>query len=91
MREYLAEYSNCIIWAHLLWLRRYRKRKRVYITWRVSDSGPFPHALVLYQKPLGGLGLVSYKPKHPRKRLVPPPLFKGKVVWGDYMRQRTKL
>jgi hypothetical protein len=27
--------------------------------------------------------VVSYKPITPRKRRIPPPLFAGKVKWGD--------
>lgn len=55
---------------------------------RKSDWGNFSHHLVGIGRP-GRNGqddrvrVVSYKPVSPRKRLVPPPLFEGRVKWGD--------
>lgn len=79
--------SNCLFVLILLWWRgrkrRARRRKkgfreRAYGTWRLSDAGPFPHFLWHEKK-----HYISYKPLHPTKRLIPPPLFKGRIVWGD--------
>jgi hypothetical protein len=82
------ELSNCIIWAFLLRRRLSRKGHRIYKMKRKSDWGSFSHHLVGIGRP-GRNGqeervrVVSYKPISPRKRLVPPPLFAGKAVWGD--------
>lgn len=75
--------SNCLIFAVRLLLRLRGKGYRLYFTLRWSDHGPFPHVLVGRLRADGRAQLVSYKPKHPIKRRCPPPLFEGKVVWGD--------
>jgi hypothetical protein len=80
--------SNCIIWAFLLIRRLQRKGYRVYRMKRKSDWGNFQHHLVGIGRPGrngqdGRVRVVSYKPTNPKKRLVPPPLFPGKVRWGD--------
>jgi hypothetical protein len=74
--------SNCFIFAVLLWLRRARKGKRAYVTGRLSDMGRFPH--FLYEElRRGERRIVSYKPIAPKRRILPPLLFKGRVAWGD--------
>jgi hypothetical protein len=87
--------SNCIFFAFALSWRRRRKlrrdrkrnpdlkRPRGYVMWRLSDWGPFPHALYGRYSACGMVRVVSYKPRSPKKRLVPPPMFEGKVTWGD--------
>ena len=81
--------SNCIIWAFLLIRRLQRKGYRVYRMKRKSDWGNFSHHLVGIHRVYdpaeirGRVRVVSYKPTNPKKRLVPPPLFPGKVRWGD--------
>jgi hypothetical protein len=80
--------SNCIIWAFLLRRRLARKGHRIYKMKRKSDWGNFSHHLVGILRP-GRNGepdwvrVVSYKPIAPRKRWLPPPLFVGRVKWGD--------
>lgn len=70
--------TNCILWAY----GAKRKRGSGDVYWRVSRWGWFPHCL--YGDTFNGrLRLVSYKPDNPRKRLLPPLLFKGRVRWGD--------
>ena len=72
--------SNCLLWAlSMYWRRRGRKR---YVVLRRSLWGPFPHVLYAEARP-GGLRLIGYIPKQPVKRLIPPPLFAGRVHWGD--------
>lgn len=74
--------SNCVIFAALLWLRRWRLAERPSISFRLSDSGPFLH--FLYQETRRGrVRQISYKPVAPVRRLLPPPLFRGMVRWGD--------
>lgn len=67
--------SNCLFFALRLWLRR----KRVgSITIRGSYYGRFPH--FLYQE---HRHVIHYVPLDPRHKTCPPPLFKGRVKWGD--------
>ena len=88
--------SNCILFAILLMFRRRateeRRRKNGtpamrrngdYMVMRWSDWGKFPHILHGRMGNDGKIRVVSYKPVSPRKRALPPPLFAGKVVWGD--------
>jgi hypothetical protein len=80
--------SNCIVFAFLLRRRLARKGYRVYHMKRKSDWGNFQHHLVGIGRPGrdgqdGRVRVVSYKPANPRKRLVPPPMFEGRVRWGD--------
>lgn len=92
----LRALSNCIIFAIVLLFRRRasddRRRKRgvpsmrrngEYLVMRKSDWGPFPHVMHGRMGNDGKIRVVSYKPVSPRKRALPPPLFAGKVVWGD--------
>lgn len=74
--------SNCIIFGVRLYIRLVLKGHRVYLSWRISDHGPFPHCLVSIKR-RGRNRMVSYKPRDPVKRRLPPPLFFGKVCWGD--------
>lgn len=74
--------SNCVIWAYAMWLRRRANGFKGRVYWRRSDWGWFPHCL--YGETINGkLRMVSYKPMSPTMRLLPPPLFRGRVCWGD--------
>lgn len=66
--------SNCLIWSFRLWWRR---GMRGGVTFLKSDWGNFPHAVYMERH-----HVVHYVPIHPKKRLIPPPLFLGKVKWG---------
>lgn len=92
----LRTLSNCIIFAIVLLSRRRatgdRRRTKgrpsmresgEYLVMRWSDWGKFPHVLHGRMGNDGKIRVVSYKPVSPRKRALPPPLFAGKVVWGD--------
>lgn len=72
--------TNCLFWALALYLRRGR---RGYLVVRQSRWGPFPHFLYGERRADGRLRLVSYIPKSPSPRKVPPPCFRGKHRWGD--------
>lgn len=71
--------SNCLLFAVLLYLRRARKGDAGYLVMRRSRHGAFPHFLYLHR----GRRLISYCPRNPRHKLLPPPLFSGFVKWGD--------
>jgi hypothetical protein len=74
--------SNCLIFAWSLYWRR-RKRGAVgYVALRRSRYGPFPHALYVEHRPYGWR-VVSYVPRDPRHKTLPPPVFDGKSKWGD--------
>ena len=73
-------WSNCIIFACLLWLRRRRKGDAGHVAFRESHFGPFPHAVYIHRK----RRWIAYVPTAPRKRLIPPPIFRGSVRWGDH-------
>ena len=75
-------WSNCLIFAIRLWWRRQMKGRRVYISLRKSHWGRFPHFVVFERRPYGWK-LVSYVPLDPRRKVSPPPLFRGRVKWGD--------
>lgn len=72
--------SNCLLVACALWWRRGLSKGRP--TWRRSHYGWFPHFLYR-QKRMSGFRLVSYVPIDPRHKILPPPLFKGRMKWGD--------
>ena len=74
--------TNCLFFAIALWWRRFAKGRRCGITWRWSHFGPFPHFLFVEIR-RGKLRLISYKPEHPKLKTCPPPLFAGRVAWGD--------
>lgn len=70
--------SNCLLFALLLWLR-----VGGYLVVRRSRWGPFPHFLHGRLR-RGRLRLVGYVPRSPRRHILPPPLFRGRVHWGDH-------
>jgi len=74
--------SNCVIFAVLLYLRRRKQGVKCYVAWRRSYWGPFPH--FLYAEPkTRKVRFISYIPTNPRHKKCPPPLFTGRVKWGD--------
>lgn len=74
--------NNCFFFAVALYLRRFPKTRRPGLQIRKSDAGWFPHFLYTELR-RGKVRLISYKPLHPVHRLLPPPLFRGSVRWGD--------
>lgn len=75
--------SNCILWAISLYLRRRRKGKRGYLLVRRSRFGKFPHMLYMEHRTDKTLRIVSFVPKNPKHKTLPPPMFEGKSRWGD--------
>lgn len=77
--------SNCLFWAIAAKLRfgRRVRGRRVHMSARLSDWGPFPHFGIMVERRDGAFRFVSYKPKAPRRKGLPPPLFAGCVRWGD--------
>jgi hypothetical protein len=77
-------WSNCIIFAWMLWLRRRRKGDAGYVAFRESHWGKFPHAVYVHHRTAHCKEhWVAFVPTSPKRRMIPPPLFKGKVKWGD--------
>lgn len=79
----IRSYSNCVFFAVAFCWRRHRKGKSWHFAVRPSKHGPFLHALCGRVTQDGKVRLVSYTPRRPVKRKVPPPLFDGFVKWGD--------
>lgn len=75
--------SNCLLFYLALRRRRLKRGKRGGIYIRRSHWGWFPHVIYQYKNWAGKHRMVSFVPVSPRKRLVPPPLFVGRVKWGD--------
>lgn len=73
-------YSNCVFFAIALYLRRARKGDAGYIVFRRSRYGRFFHCLYLHRQ----RRLIHFRPVNPRVKILPPPLFKGAVTWGDH-------
>jgi len=72
-------WSNCLFFAlRLYWRRRWRG----YLLIRKSHWGPFPHFLYAERG-----HIVSYVPLDPKARTCPPPLFSGRVRWGDVVKE----
>ena len=74
--------SNCISFALALYWRRRAKGKRCYLAIRKSDLARVPHFLVFELRGTV-FRVVSFKPVNPKHKSVPPPVFKGRVTWGD--------
>lgn len=73
-------WSNCFVFACLLYLRRAKKGDAGYLVIRRSRYGFFPHFLFLHR----GRRLISYVPNNPRLKSCPPPVFRGHVKFGDH-------
>lgn len=83
--------SNCLVFALLLYRRRVRRGVyRGYVQVRWSHWGSFPHFLYAERRAVAGwfkpMRMVSYVPQDPRHKTCPPPVFKGRVRWGDVER-----
>lgn len=74
--------TNCFIFAVKLFLRRLRKGEQGYLVMRKSQWGRFPHFLYLRVRN-GRARFISYVPLNPKLKALPPPLFTGRVRWGD--------
>lgn len=74
--------SNCLFWAIALYYRRRRRGKPVYLMVRKSRFGWFPHFLVAEIRTYG-VRIVSFVPKNPQHKKLPPPMFSGRSKWGD--------
>lgn len=67
--------SNCLFHALRIW------RWRVlgyWIAMRRSLWGPFPHFCTLHESE-GWMLQIEYVPRAPTRRLLPPPLFAGRI------------
>jgi hypothetical protein len=78
----LRSFSNCIAFAVAFCWRRRHKRDW-YFAIRMSRHGPFIHALCGRRTRDGKIRVVSYIPRYPKQRWIPPPLFDGFTKWGD--------
>lgn len=68
--------SNCLIFAFRMWARH-----GGYVIVRKSNYGWWPH--FMWVKSLGELEVTNFVPENPKTGLLlPPPLFKGKIVIG---------
>jgi hypothetical protein len=75
--------SNCLIFAWSLYWRR-RKRGAVgYVAWRPSRLGTVCGHFLYAEQRHYGWRVVSYVPRDPRHKALPPPMFDGKSKWGD--------
>jgi len=83
-------YSNCIIFALILYRRRKLKNRRGFLVIRRSHWGPFPHVMFGRLRKNGEIAVVGFGPISPKPRWIPPPLFKGKVHWGDHPASKTR-
>lgn len=85
--------SNCVVFAVRLYLRRRRKKRGGYISWRASRHGPWPHCVFVSED---RRHWVHYVPRRPlsfakltgwRRVLQVFPvhllLFEGHTKWGD--------
>lgn len=82
--------SNCLLWALAAWLRlgrphRRRLARRVHFDLRTSDYTRVLHFGVMVRCRCGEdrYRYLSFKPLDPKHKACPPPLFKGRVYWGD--------
>ena len=78
--------SNCLFWAIAAWWRLRRSktfRRRVHFDARTSDYTYVPHFGLMLECRDGRFRYVSFKPIDPRRKIIPPPLFHGRMRWGD--------
>jgi hypothetical protein len=71
--------SNCLLFAIALYMRRAKRGDAGYIVMRRSRYGYFPHFLYLHRQ----RRLIAFSPVDPKLKHCPPPLFIGRVKWGD--------
>lgn len=70
--------SNCLFWAVGTYIGRRRQGKHGYVAMRKSYWGMFPHFLYIEDG-----RIFSYVPRSPKHRVLPPPLFRGRIRCGD--------
>lgn len=75
--------TNCLFFALALYYRRLRKNKRGYVVSRRSFYGWFPHFMYSRRRRDGTCQIVGYVPCNPKIKRLPPPMFRGRVQWGD--------
>lgn len=75
--------SNCLFFALRLFYRRKGRGKRGYVISRRSNYGWFPHFMYARPRKCGRYQIVGYIPLNPKFKKLPPPIFRGKVKWGD--------
>lgn len=83
MLKSLLTYSNCLFFALRLYYRRRSKGRKGFVISRHSKYYPGPHFMYVRIRQTGEYQIVGYVPKYPVHRLFPPPMFDGKVQWGD--------
>ena len=74
--------TNCLFFAVALFWRRRGQGAGRYILMRGSDLGLTPHFLYAEER-RGRLRIASFKPLDARYKALPPPVFAGRVAWGD--------
>lgn len=72
--------SNCLFFACHLWLRRAMRWDFGRIKWRKSRYTWCPHFLYQHRK----RRLIHFCPVDPRVKILPPPIFRGRITWGDH-------
>lgn len=72
--------SNCLLFCLALYMRRARRGDAGYLVMRRSRHGSFPHFIYLSRN---RRHFVSFCPTNPKHKILPPPLFRGAVKWGD--------
>lgn len=75
--------TNCLFFALKIYYRRKLKGKHGYIISRRSYYGWFPHFMYARIRKCGKCQIVGYVPLNPKHKRIPPPMFKGRVKWGD--------
>mgnify|MGYP007122342835 CR=1 FL=1 len=79
----LKKKSNCFFFALALYYRRKLSGRHGYIISRRSHWGWFPHFMYARYRLDKTIQMVGYIPKNPRHKRLPPPIFHGKIKWGD--------
>ena len=80
----LLRLSNCVVFATRMYWRRARRGREGYIWMRHSRMTVVgPHWLYAEMRPSGSWRVVSWVPVAPEQHKVAPPLFVGRVKWGD--------
>lgn len=79
----IRKFSNCLVFALMLYYRRRRKGKKGFVISRQSKYYKGPHFMYARMRENKTAQLVGFVPKYPKQRTFPPPFFEGKIVWGD--------
>lgn len=78
--------ANCLSFA---WAAYKFNDIKQYFSFRKSHWGKFPH-FITWKEDGDMLMKLEYVPKSPKKRLIPPPCFDGKIVLTMYKRISVK-